>query len=53
MLVTLLSAYRVVPMSGMAECEIIVKKTILEGKVLHELLRGGLGLANRASVVEW
>jgi len=35
------------------ECEAIVKQTIIGGKVIQELLRGGVGIANRSSVLQW
>lgn len=35
------------------DCEPIIKETLLKGKVITELLRGGLGIAGRDSVLDW
>ena len=36
------------------DCEAIVRETLVNGRIITELLRGGLGIAQRGtSVLDW
>lgn len=35
------------------DCKVIVQETLLRGRIVRDLLRGGTALAGRKSVLEW